>query len=132
MSWFLVVKEGVAAPGAASPTTFKLIVWGTGAEVQGSVTLSLCTNVHPLQTIFTNIFGTSISETTMRPNPKVPSLLFDLVNDPMEDDDLIASVAGRAKYAAVVSAMEQNLRSVVDYPAVALSVATYGKQMMAE
>ena len=39
---------------------------------------------------------------------------------------------GAARYASIVSAMEQNLRSVVDYPAVALSVATYGKQMMAE
>jgi hypothetical protein len=27
---------------------------------------------HPLHTIFTNIFGASVSETTMRPNPRSP------------------------------------------------------------
>ena len=32
-------------------------------------TLSLCTTAHPLHIIFTNIFGKSISEATMRPNP---------------------------------------------------------------
>jgi hypothetical protein len=47
-----------------------------------------------------------------------------------ENTNLIADEAGLQKYAAVVSAMEQNLRSVVDYPAVAMSVATYGKEMM--
>jgi hypothetical protein len=30
--------------------------------------LSLCTTAHPLCTIFANIFGTSLSEATMRPN----------------------------------------------------------------
>eukprot|EP01047_Picozoa_sp_COSAG01_P071296 COSAG01_NODE_11028_length_2024_cov_1.436364_2_plen_384_part_00 len=63
---------------------------------------------------------------------EVPSLLFDLVADPMEDHDLIATPAGRARFASIVSEMEQNLRSVVDYPAVALSVATYGKEMLKE
>jgi hypothetical protein len=29
----------------------------------------VCTTAHPLRTIFTNIFGASISEATMRPNP---------------------------------------------------------------
>ena len=42
MSWFLVVKEGVAVPAATATasagaatttTTYKLIVWGTGNEV---------------------------------------------------------------------------------------------------
>ena len=50
----------------------------------------------------------------------------------MEDHDLIATPAGRARFASIVSEMEQNLRSVVDYPAVALSVATYGKEMLKE
>jgi hypothetical protein len=36
----------------------------------GSVSLSLCTTAHPLYTRFTNIFGASISEATMRPNPR--------------------------------------------------------------
>jgi hypothetical protein len=35
---------------------------------QGSVASSLCTTAHPLHTIFTNIIGTSVSETTKRPN----------------------------------------------------------------
>ena len=61
---------------------------------------------------------------------EVPSLLFDLVADPMENSNLIADAAGLQKFASVVSAMEQNLRSVVDYPSVAMSVATYGKEMM--
>jgi hypothetical protein len=102
MSWFLVVKEGVAKPaawpgqatGAAGSSTFKLIVWGTGNEV--------------------------------------PALLFDLVADPMENNNLIATAAGRARYAAIVGALEQNIRSVVDYPKMAQSVAVYGKAMMHE
>ena len=61
---------------------------------------------------------------------EVPSLLFDLVADPMENTNLIADGAGLQKYASVVAAMEQNLRSVVDYPSVAMSVASYGKEMM--
>ena len=32
--------------------------------------MSLCATAHPLYPIFTNIFGTSISEATMRPNPR--------------------------------------------------------------
>jgi arylsulfatase A-like enzyme len=99
MSWFLVVKQGVTLPGksgtsAASTSTFKLILWGTGKEV--------------------------------------PSLLFDLVADPMEDTNLIADAAGAAKYAQIVDAMEQNLQSVVDYKKMAMKVATYGKLAMAD
>ena len=36
----------------------------------GSVALSLCTTAHPLHTRFANIFGASVPETTMRPNPR--------------------------------------------------------------
>jgi hypothetical protein len=36
----------------------------------GSVALSLCAATHPLYTRFTNVFGASISETAMRPNPR--------------------------------------------------------------
>ena len=32
----------------------------------------LCTTVHPLRTRVFNIFGTSLSEATMRPNPRFP------------------------------------------------------------
>ena len=32
MSWYLVVKEGVAV-GVGVTSTFKLILWGTGKEV---------------------------------------------------------------------------------------------------
>jgi hypothetical protein len=38
----------------------------------GSVALSLCTDAHPLYTISTSIVGTSISEATMRLNPRSP------------------------------------------------------------
>ena len=37
-------------------------------SLHSSVALSLCTTAHPLYTRFANIFGASISETTMRPN----------------------------------------------------------------
>jgi hypothetical protein len=39
---------------------------------QGSVALPLCTTAHPLYTSFTNIFGASVSESTMRPHPRWP------------------------------------------------------------
>jgi hypothetical protein len=53
---------------------------GLGKTVQvlsGLVALSLCrTTAHPLHTRFANIFGTSVSEATMRPNPNVQVLAF--------------------------------------------------------
>ncbi len=33
MSWSVVVKNGVTNPRTGKQSTFKLIVWGTGAEV---------------------------------------------------------------------------------------------------
>ena len=39
-----------------------------GGADQGSVALSLCTTAHPLYTKFANIFGTSVSKATMRPD----------------------------------------------------------------
>jgi hypothetical protein len=36
----------------------------------GSVALSLCTTAHPIHTRFSNIFGISISESAMPPNPR--------------------------------------------------------------
>jgi hypothetical protein len=47
-----------------------LDLWDHDANLRkGSVALSLCTTAHPLQTIFTKIIGTSISEMAMQPNP---------------------------------------------------------------
>ena len=40
--------------------------WGRASV---SVAWSRCATTHPLYTILANIFGTSLSETTMRPNP---------------------------------------------------------------
>ena len=61
MSWFIIVKQ-------ISPTqTYKLIIWGTGAEV--------------------------------------PSLLFELVSDPMEDNNLIATPAGAATHKDLVDSL---------------------------
>jgi hypothetical protein len=37
---------------------------------QGSAASSLCTTAPPLYTRCTNIFGASVSEATMRPNPR--------------------------------------------------------------
>jgi hypothetical protein len=54
-----------------STTWFSVIDEDQQEEVGlGSVALSLCTTAHPLYTGFANIFGASISETTMRPNPR--------------------------------------------------------------
>jgi hypothetical protein len=39
-------------------------------RAQGSVALSLCTAAHPCYTGFTNMFGASISEAKVRPNPR--------------------------------------------------------------
>jgi hypothetical protein len=43
--------------------------------VSGPVALSLCATARPLYTRFANIFGASISETAVRPNPSMVSLL---------------------------------------------------------
>jgi hypothetical protein len=37
---------------------------------EGSAASSVCTTAHPLHTRIANPFGTSISETIMRPNPR--------------------------------------------------------------
>ena len=39
-------------------------------HAQGLVALSLCTAAHPLHTRFTNMFAASVSEATLRPNPR--------------------------------------------------------------
>jgi hypothetical protein len=79
MSWFLVTQTFV--DGSA----FKLIVWGTGAEV--------------------------------------PSMLFNLTADPSEYTNLIDKPA----YSTIQKQLDTNLRTVVDYPKVALNVAQYNK-----
>ena len=82
MSWFLIVKH-------LDPThVYKLIIWGTGAEV--------------------------------------PSLLFELVSDPSENNNLIATPAGATANKALVDSLTVELKAVVDYPKVALAVAQYG------
>jgi hypothetical protein len=43
---------------------------GATRSSYGSVAWSLCTTTHPLYTRFNNIIGTSLSEATMRPNPR--------------------------------------------------------------
>jgi hypothetical protein len=45
------------------------------ARHEGSVALSLCATVHPLDTLRANRIGTSVAETTMRSNPaQTPAL----------------------------------------------------------
>jgi len=79
MSWFLCVQtfDGGSA--------FKLIVYGTGAEV--------------------------------------PSMLFNLTADPNEYTNLIDKPA----YATIQKELDTNMRTVVDYPKIALNVANYNK-----
>jgi hypothetical protein len=60
------VAEGCAMGCSRVRQANGTAAWGS---VEGSVALSLCTAAHSLYTRFTNRFGTSISETTMRPNP---------------------------------------------------------------
>jgi hypothetical protein len=109
MSWFMVVqkvhinkKVGDVDGGKAGQVLvkevdvggdgghFKLIVWGTGAEV--------------------------------------PNMLFNLDSDPDEQHNLIKN-RGSHQYTDVVALLDKNLRSVVDYTAVAQQVAhTYQQQ----
>ena len=111
MSWFLVVKEGVNVPGGGSSRSGNSNSRKGGGGGGGGAT----------STFKLILWGTG---------KEVPSLLFDLLADPMEDTNLIADAAGAAKYAQIVDAMEQNLQSVVDYKNVAMEVAKYGKLMM--
>ena len=50
----------------------------------------------------------------------------------MENNNLISSAAGRTRYASIVTSLEKDIRSVVDYPTMAQSVAVYGKAMLHE
>jgi hypothetical protein len=43
--------------------------WGEVRAHPGPAALSLCATARPLSTRFANIFGASVSEATMRPNP---------------------------------------------------------------
>jgi hypothetical protein len=49
------------APGAAAASRCR----------EGSVALSLCTTVHPLHIRFANVFGASVFEATVRPDPRL-------------------------------------------------------------
>ena len=55
---------------------------------------------------------------------EVPSLLFDLLRDPDEMENL----AGNSSLAPVVDDLDRSLRSVVDYPSVARGVASYNRE----
>jgi hypothetical protein len=59
----LALRRAAAARGGVAPDEV------CPGRAQGSVALSLCTTAHPLHTRFTEVFGASISETTMRANP---------------------------------------------------------------
>lgn len=92
MSWVLIVKDLPCVGGDDSDTNdicaYKLVVWGTGHEVD--------------------------------------SQLFDLTHDP---DEMVNRIH-LEQYQKVVALLEKDLRSVVDYPAVALDVARYNRQSM--
>jgi hypothetical protein len=64
-----ILSPGV--PGArARPRRERRRAAAARGHASGSVALSLCTAAHPLRTRIANRFGTAISETTMRPNPR--------------------------------------------------------------
>mgnify|MGYP005844955453 CR=1 FL=1 len=100
MSWFLIVRtmpcrarlasvrDTDANTTSMSTCAMKLVVWGTGNEVD--------------------------------------SQLFDLTQDPDEMVNLIHDTA----YSNFKASLEQTLRTVVDYPKVALDVARYNKDSM--
>eukprot|EP00658_Telonema_sp_P-2_P002081 TRINITY_DN10789_c0_g1_i3.p1 TRINITY_DN10789_c0_g1~~TRINITY_DN10789_c0_g1_i3.p1 ORF type:complete len:445 (-),score=109.41 TRINITY_DN10789_c0_g1_i3:301-1506(-) len=56
---------------------------------------------------------------------QVPALLFDLQTDPNEEKNLIDTAEGMEAHKGLVQMLDRNLRSVVDYPTVAQSVAQY-------
>jgi hypothetical protein len=64
LTWRCVVMSSYLSQNSARSMVYVQIAWG-------SVALSLCTTTHPLYTRFTKRFGASVSETTMRPNPKI-------------------------------------------------------------
>jgi hypothetical protein len=67
------------------------------AELWSAVALSLCTTAHPLHTRSTNIFGTTFSETTMRPNPAaVPEGGYEVKGD-RESGSRSSGAPGRAR-----------------------------------
>lgn len=92
MSWFLIVKDmpcvDVGGNDDNKVCTYKLVVWGTGHEVD--------------------------------------SQLFDLTHDP---DEMVNAI-GKNKYQQVVANLQNDLRSVVDYPRVAMNVARYNRDSM--
>ena len=60
-------------PPAAAITEAELTALHARLE-QGSVALSLCAPTHPIYTRFTNLFGASVFEATMRPHPSLEGL----------------------------------------------------------
>jgi hypothetical protein len=68
-----VSEGGVGKPDRAARAAPPGLGAGGGrrqGRAWGSVALSLCTTAHPLYTGIANIFGASIPEATMRPNPR--------------------------------------------------------------
>jgi len=59
---------------------------------------------------------------------EVPPQLFDLTKDPSEFTDLLANETSAPKeIKQLVATLDKNLRSTIDYPSVAMQVATYNK-----
>jgi hypothetical protein len=73
-------RKRYITPVRAAVATVPRLCWARGLKLrpswlprgcgQDSVALSLCTTAHPLHTRFTKRICTSISEATMRPNPR--------------------------------------------------------------
>lgn len=59
---------------------------------------------------------------------EVPSKLYNTQADPSEDNNLIATEDGAKKYASIVADLDTKMRTVIDYPKVALDVAQYGRE----
>jgi hypothetical protein len=56
--------------GKSGHMVYRFFMVRLGGQGSGSVALTLCATAHPRHTRSTNVFGTSISEATLRPNPR--------------------------------------------------------------
>ena len=105
MSWFLIVRH---MPCVAEDSKH---------ETKSSRTRPSSDRAANMCTMKLVIYGTG---------NEADNQLFDLTNDPNE----MINLASNASYDPVISSLEQTLRSVVDYPRVALNVASYNLESM--
>lgn len=109
MSWFLIVRH------------MPCVVEGTPDEMEIATSRQYLNrtiaSTNKMCTMKLIVYGTG---------REVDDQLFDLTNDPNE----MINLASRSSYAQVTSSLKESLRSVVDYPRVALDIAKYNLDSM--